>query len=474
MLRNPLNILILLIITFLSGSIIATEGIGYFFRNKNVQKKFYLSEVQSFVFPPSAYVQQTNIISLLREEYLSAVSPALGMTHQLILDPRRGDENTLEYTIAVEEDEINLLSDRLDNRYNSPALSNIETPPELENILQHIQSQRLTVSREYIHHPRIESFQATTYKVQCFVEDIENYSQGYTFDIIFDPPVSLPSWTKSAEFWVKGIDEHLQLIAYMRLADGIKSRYVFNFASIEHWDKCIMNFTNTNREGSNTLDLQLVKLRIHRLPTGNLVDKDFHVQFSNLFANNYLRNSFNRYQPTNLIYEDFEENENQLPPWTCTQNLEQRDCSEFFSVSQHPTPFLENNERYLMIEASQARQSIIVDTGELSQPFYKDYWISILVHGFGGGEEISFIFEEGQGRFFEQVVGKVDFMGWRLLMAKLPQNQFNFYYGDTSHIEYVNLLGIKIAPGYSLNSAIHLGLDNIQGLWIEESSRVFD
>ncbi len=75
----------------------------------------------------------------------------------------------------------------------------------------------------------------------------------------------------------------------------------------------------------------------------------------------------------------------------------------------------------------------------------KQHHISFWIKGNGKGEEVSAIFQEGKWRYFELVITEINFVGWKKITVRIPKDEIVYLNNSFNQQKFINLIGLKIS-----------------------------
>ncbi len=398
-----IRLLIILILVVTMSSRGSTRlGTGYYFKDKKVMKKFYANPKTHFIDPVTSRVYKAQILRFSTDDFIQTTSKYTGMKKSIYFETEERVINSI-YAPLVRKP-VYLIS----ARFKNPYFMFVDFRPKKKMLL--------------------------------------------------------PLWAKSMDFWLFGSDHHITISLYFRYPNGLLVRYPILIKKAYKWEKVSINLIKgSHLKLYGKYPLELTKIRIHKKnetspPSFTLFTAEYTVY-------NYQKNFTNRYINP---YETHADMENGYPRhWHFTFNNNRVNPKSISQIKEHDKGYLvwKNNKNYLLLNIPyniHKNRHLLIYFPVGYYKHKKGYYITLWIKGNSGGEQVSFVFQEGKWRYFELVLGEIYFTGWRKLTAQIPENQITFFRDPHSGQLYIVPIGMKISPGSNPKNPIILGTDQLE------------
>ena len=397
------SIIAYIILIFLHSAIYSRTGIGYFFKEKKVMKKFYHSDLTHKINKVSDRIYKSSELTLEADYFNINPSRLIGIKELTTI------KSEFQILKNLHQSPIKIKTLHLNAHFKDPYLMHVDLLPKKEIIL--------------------------------------------------------PIWSKSIDFWVLSTSPDFQVSLYFEYPNGLEMRYNIQIKGKLGWNKVFINLMQGNVKSLyKNIPIKLTKLRFNnktqQFPT------NFSAWFTNLIVYNYIKNQENLYKEPFKTFFDFENGPPRHWKYTIDNKTIKEKVYNILSHENEYLVW-DNNRKYLdlnfPVSIHNNKNILIIFPKGLSK-LKKDYQISMWVKGNGQGEELSFLFQEGKWRYFELQIINVYFLGWKKITIKLPDKIIKYFKDPSSIEKYILPIGLKISPGSKLNMPIQLGIDQIEAV----------
>lgn len=404
----PIYILLLLI-TFVSV-LHSDGGLGYLFRFKRVELKYYANPER---------------IKFRHIDYQSLISENIpyGDASEILID-------NLNELYFLTQDNINTIT-TIDDSFKETQESTIE-------------GSILTING---------------------VVQTSSEKDKKIISISFNNPLTLPFFTKSIEFWIytsiRPLNVNFTFSGNNKNgANILKFSQSITIEKLKTWYLESFNIVvDTSSRTIENLCLEKIELL---LPVDKLNDTVFEISLSELTCLSIVKNKSHRHIPAKRKYINFE-NEKCEAKWINRLTDEPVTFNNLGSYQEHSESIFNGQEKFFQFNgnALSSYNYLLID---FSEDFFVplDNLLSIIVKGRGMGEEINFIIEDSRNIYYELSMDFADFKGWKAIETSIPIGFYSAFIDNKTFISYVKLLGMKINPGY--DGKIDISIDDISSI----------
>ncbi|MDH4127517.1 MAG: hypothetical protein OEV44_02100 [Spirochaetota bacterium] len=396
-------IIVYILSLFLYSTLFTRTGVGYFFKDKRVMKKFYHSALTHKVNKISDRIYKSDEFVFKANDFNISPSRRIGIK---------------ELTNLFSEFQV---------------VRDLHFPPTQKRVL-HLNA---------------------------------HFRDPYLMHVDLSPKkeIFLPGWTKSIDFWVLASSEDFQVSLYLEYPNGLNMRYNIPIKGKPGWKKVFINLMHGSTKSLyKDKPIKLYKIRFNnktqRFPT------NFSVWFTKLEVYNYIKTAENLYKEPYKTFSSFESGFPRHWNYVLENKIIKNNIREILD-HEGGSLLWQNNKKFLNLNIPLSvhnNKNIFIIFPKGLYKLKKDYQISLWVKGKGQGEELSIIFQEGKWRYFELQIANIYFVGWKKLTVKIPSKMITYFKDPLSTNSYILPLGLKISGGSNPNTAIQLGIDQLEAI----------
>lgn len=304
-------------------------------------------------------------------------------------------------------------------------------------------------------------FEQTLVELTGFINR-DSLSNENRIELRFNETLTMPDFSRSAEFWVYSSLKPLDIILHFKGnnkfgADVLRFKHKIKINHIKLW--YLESFNLLADSSSKTIE-ELRLTGIDFVFSDKSVSEDnFELLISEINCLNVIKNPEASYLEAKRRYVNFEDDSNS-EKWNIRHGINPYQINDIGAFTSDDSNTANIQDRFFDFDGEKVdgHDYLLIDFG-------RDYIVpmrnrlSILVRGRGMGEEISFILEDTRREFYELSTGYMDHKGWLSFEIEIPTNYYLSFFEDKSGLSYVRLCGLKIDPGY--DGKIDIAVDDI-------------